>query len=136
MFSNLFVTILRCVYLFVTQTATALADTVSLTPAQVLGGLIVGTPTAAANYTLPTAAAILDAMGGSGQAKVGDSFEFYIRNVSAGAYTITLVTGTGITLAAGNTNTAVQANTRSFMGIVTGTVTPAITIYSMCASAH
>lgn len=135
-FTNLTVHFLRAVFLFLTGAATAAADTVTVSTAALLGGLIVGTPTAAANYTTPTAAAILDAMGGSGNARVGDTFEFAIRNISAGAFAITLVGGTGVTLAAGNTNTAVQANTRLFRAIVTATGTPAITIYSLVASAH
>ena len=127
-FVNLVCQTIRAAMTFFTKTAVAAADTAVISAASMIGGLVVGTPTAAANYTTPTATAILDAMGGSGLAQVGDSFDFAIRNISAGAYTITLVAGTGVTLATGNTNTAVKANTRLFRAIVTGTTTPAITI--------
>jgi len=136
-FTNLAVNTFRCLFQFVFGAPVAFADTTTITAASLLSGLIIGTPTAAANYTTPTAAQILDAMGGSGNAKVGDCFDFYLRNVSAGAYTITLVAGTGITLATGNTNTATQANTRMFRGVVTAVgASPAITIYSVLSAAH
>jgi len=112
----------------------ALADTApTLTVAQILNGLLVGVPTAARSYTLPTAAAIVAAVEGI---EVGSAFELAIRNDSAGAFALTLVAGTGITLAAGNTNTVAQANTRRFRFVVTNITTAAITVYSLPSGTH
>lgn len=75
------------------QTAT---DTATLTAAQVLGGIIVGTPTAAATYTLPTVA-LLEAT--LSNAKVGTTFDLSIINVATTAtYDITIAVGTGWTI--------------------------------------
>jgi len=135
-FTNLAVQFFRAMSFFKLGTAVAATDTATITAASMLQGLVVGTPTAAANYTTPTATALITAMGGQTNVKVGDSFDFAIRNISAGAYAITLVAGTDITLATGNTNTVAQAHTRLFRAVVTGVSTPAITIYSLVDSAH
>lgn len=69
-------------------------DTATLTAAQIVNGVIEGTPTAAANYTLPTAAAVLALL--PSDFAVGDAFEFVIHNKAATAtFDITLVTATG-----------------------------------------
>jgi hypothetical protein len=69
-------------------------DTATLTAAQLVNGVIEGTPTAAANYTLPTAASVLALL--PSDFAVGDAFEFVIVNLAATAtFDITLVTGTG-----------------------------------------
>lgn len=71
-------------------------DTATLSVAQVLGGILVGTPTAAATYTLPTVA-LLEAT--LVNAKVGTTFDLSIINVATNsAYDITVAVGTGWTL--------------------------------------
>ena len=75
------------------QTAT---DTATLSAAQVLGGIIVGTPTAAATWTLPTVA-LLEAT--LVNCKVGTTFDLNIINVATNsAYDITVAVGTGWTI--------------------------------------
>jgi len=67
--------------------ATATA-TVALTPAQVLNGLLVATPVAAVNYTLPTGT-VLDA---GATLAIGDSFDWTIINLATDAtFIITVV---------------------------------------------
>jgi hypothetical protein len=71
------------------------------------------TPTAAAIYTLPTAANLV---GGIANARVGDSFWFCINNKSAGANTITLAAGGGTV---DGTLTVAQNVIRNFLVIIT-----------------
>jgi hypothetical protein len=98
-------------------TFTALgAGAQTLLAAAILGGFITGVPTAAANYTTDTALNIVNAIEG---AKVGSSIYFVLRNGSAGANTITLVAGTGVTINAGDTATVAQSNQKTFMATVT-----------------
>lgn len=66
-------------------------DTATLTAAQVTNGIILGSPTTTASYTLPTVAnleVLLD------NAKIGTTFDFRIINVT-GSGVITVVTNTG-----------------------------------------
>lgn len=95
------------------RTQTAVTDTATLTIAQLLTKVIDGTPTAAASYTLPTAANLV---AGIANCKVGDSFDFVINNKSAGANTITVLAG-GATL--DGTATVAQHVIRQFTIIVT-----------------
>jgi hypothetical protein len=70
---------------------TTAADTATLTAAQITNGIILGSPTTTASYTLPTVTdleAVLD------NAKVGVTFDFRIINVT-GSGVITVVTNTG-----------------------------------------
>jgi hypothetical protein len=100
----------------------------TLTAAQILGGFIIGSPTGAANYTTDTAANIINAIEG---AVVGSTIKVTIRNKSAGANTITLVAGTGVTLNSGDTVTVVQNAQKTFKFIVTGLgSSAAVTVYS------
>jgi hypothetical protein len=86
------------------QTATS---AVTLTVAQVTGGLLVTTPGAAAvSYTLPTATAI-DAV--FNNAKVNSTFELKVVNLGTASGVITLVVGTGIT-AVGTMAVAITAS--------------------------
>jgi len=74
------------------QTATS---TVTLTAAQITGGVLVANPsTSAATYTLPTAAQI-DAVVSS--AKVGSTFVLNIVNTGTSSGAVTLSMGTGLT---------------------------------------
>ena len=79
-------------------------DTATLTVAQITGEMLVCTPTAAAVYTLPTAA-LLDAAVPS--ARVCSTFDFSIVNTAA--FTTNLALGTGITNGGG----ALTANAAS-----------------------
>jgi hypothetical protein len=80
-----------------TRTKATAADTATLTPTQILSGYIQATPTAAASYTLPTAALLVAAMRSTKTPAVGDSIVVEIVNISAGAFTITVLTATGAT---------------------------------------
>lgn len=92
------------------------ADTATLTPLQMYG-ILTGTPTAAANYTTPTATAMCNAIAtlNKSTANTAASFklDLWIKNTSAGANTITLVAGTGFTLT--GTKTAAQNTVRHFI---------------------
>lgn len=107
------------------MTISATTDTTTLTIAQLLTKVIRGVPTAAANYTLPTAANVV---GGIKNAKVGDGFDFIISNKSAGANTITVLAG-GATLE--GTVTIAQNAVRFFRLILTnvGGGTEAYSVY-------
>lgn len=105
----------------------------TLTASQLLGGFIIGVPTAAANYTTDTAGNIVNAIQG---AQVGSSVQFTLRNKSAGANTITLVGGQGVTINAGDTATVAQNNQKTFLAVVTALPDQygngaTVTIYSM-----
>lgn len=71
----------------------AINVTATATTDQILNGYITSTSAAAVSITLPTAAALATALG----AKEGSSYEFTIDN-SAGANTVTVIVGTGITV--------------------------------------
>ncbi len=82
-------------------TVPATTDTTTLTAAQVCAGLIAATPTATANYTLPTANAIIvqltQQLGYAPQ--VGDAFDLTVVNLAAtNTFTVTFLTATGLTL--------------------------------------
>jgi hypothetical protein len=80
-------------------------DTAVLTIANLLTQIIVGTPTAAASYVLPTATNVSNAFDNPA---VDDSFDFHIINLSVtGGNTITITTNTGATLIG---NMVVQPN--------------------------
>lgn len=105
-------------------------DTASLVPSQMVG-LLVGTPTAGATYTTPTATqlcALFPFVGASNATSF--SWLFVVKNTSAGANTITLAGGTGVTLS--GTGTAAQNTVRLFMIEVRGCGgTPAALLYSL-----
>ena len=73
-------------------------DTATLTADQLLNGIIIGTPTATAIYTLPLATAIDSTLSNS---KVGTTFEF--RVITAAAFGITIATNTGWTIGSSGT---------------------------------
>jgi len=86
------------------QTATA---TATLTVAQIIGGILVGSPsTTAASYTLPTATLIDAAFT---NAKVNSTFELRVINLGTSTGLITMVVGTGIT-AVGNLVVAITGS--------------------------
>lgn len=88
------------------------AAAITLTPADVLGGLILRNTNGAARADLmPTAASILAAMQNP-PVTDGLSFEFTIRNTAASAETITLTANTGVTLS--GVMTIAQSNSKTF----------------------
>jgi hypothetical protein len=77
----------------ITPAASAATDSATLTIAELLTGVISGTPTNAATYTLPTAAL---AVAGVTNPLIGSSFDFTIQNLSTvNTYIITVAAGTG-----------------------------------------
>lgn len=117
-------------------TATTIDTTaaVTLTAAQVLGGLILrNTNGASRSDVFPTAALLRAAVP---DAKVGTTLMLIIRNTAAGIETITMTAGTGITIS--GTATIGQNNTKIFLLVFTN-VTPgseAVTAYSVMTGVH
>lgn len=101
--------------------------TATLSPVQSYNVIIRGVPTAAATYTTASASAILTALGGD--TVVGTTFQIVVINASAGANTITLGGGSGVTVS--GVATVAQNASKVFLGRVTDTVTPAITLYGL-----
>lgn len=75
------------------------ADTVTLTDAQMLSGILVATPTAAAAYTVRTGTQLEAALLSAGfQVQNGDCFDLTIINLGGAGDDITLTADTGITI--------------------------------------
>ena len=91
-------------------TASTGGGVVTLTAAQVLGGLLIVDTQDAQTATLPTAALLTAAL--PGPLQVGQTFDFDVRNT--GDSTLTIAVGTGITSATGNTLTIATLSTRRF----------------------
>jgi hypothetical protein len=79
-----------------------------LTPQQLLQGFIIYNAAGAANITLPSAAALVDAIQG---AMVGTSFEIEVRSAGAGAATV--VAGAGGTIS--GTGAVATLNSKTFL---------------------
>ena len=92
-------------------------DTATLTAAQVLNGIILATPTAAANYTLPTVALLEVALP---SANVGNTIDFVIVNLASSNYDITLVTSTGWTITGGGVTVVQELSSAQFRARKTG----------------
>lgn len=92
------------------QTATA---TATLTTAQILGGILLGSPgSSAAAYTLPTGSDLDSAVP---SAKVNSSFDFSVTNVDgSGSGVITMTAGTGWTIVGLATVAATAGTTGRF----------------------
>jgi hypothetical protein len=106
-----------------TQAAPATAtSTATLTAAQLVTGIILGSPgSSAATYTLPTVA-LLEAL--VVNAKVNSSFEFSVINVDgSGSGVITLAVGTGWTIVGLATIAATAGTTHRFRARKTGETT-------------
>lgn len=105
----------------------------TLTAANLLTGIIIGTPTGASTYTFDSAANIIAAMNAaSAGVQVGDILEFYIANDAAAANTITLAADGGATVTLNRTNnkTITQGNSFWFMLRVTAIgASPTCTVY-------
>jgi len=106
---NLNEAILQAIPVPATATATA-----TLTAAQVLNGILLGSPGAsAASYTLPTVADLENALPNSD--KPGVSFDFSVINVDGNTSgVITLVTNTGWTLVGLMTIVATAGTAQAF----------------------
>lgn len=104
-------------------------DTATLTAAQSYNTIIRGVPTAAATYTTATAAAIVAAIGGD--CAVGTAFKLVVLNASAGAYTITVAGGSGVTVS--GVATVAQNAAKEFIGRVSNVTagSEAITLYGL-----
>ena len=106
---NLAEAIFRVVPVPATATATA-----TLTAAQVLNGVLLGSPgSSAASYTLPTVSDLEAALPSA--TKAGVSFDFSVVNVDgSGSGVITLVTNTGWTLVGLMTVVATAGTAQAF----------------------
>jgi hypothetical protein len=107
--------------------------TATLTAAESYNTIIRGVPTAAATYTTATAAAIVAAIGGD--CAVGTTFMVVVLNASAGANTITIAGGSGVTVS--GVATVAQSASKVFLGRVTavGSGSEAITLYGLGSTA-
>ena len=104
------------------STPATATSTATLTVAQLLTGLILGSPgSSAATYTLPTVALLEAALG---NAKVDSSFDFSVINVDgSGSGVITLAVGTGWTIVGLATVAATAGTAQMFRARKTGTGT-------------
>lgn len=100
---------------------TTATDTATLTVAQLLNGIILATPTAAANYTLPTVSDLEATL--SNAAKTGVFIEFTIINLASSNYDITVVTNTGWTVTGGGVVIVQEASSARFGARKTGATT-------------
>jgi hypothetical protein len=122
------------VYPFLTVTTDSTASAITLTAAQILGGLILRDPNGAGRSDVfPTAALLVAAIPG---AQVGTSFEVDIRNTADAAETITMTAGTGVTIS--GTATIAQNNTKRFRIRLTNVTagSEAYTAYSIGTFVH
>lgn len=93
-------------------------DTATLTAAQVLNGIILATPTAAAAYTLPTVANLEAALP---SANVGNTIDFVVINLASNSsYDITMTTNTGWTVTGGGVVVVQEASSAQFRARKTG----------------
>ena len=85
--------------LFVQSAPATMTSSATITAAQLLTGMIAGSPGAsAASYTLPTVALLEASL--TNAARTNQAFDFSISNIDgSGSGVITLVAGTGWTLA-------------------------------------
>lgn len=118
----------------VTPTTDTTAGAVTLTAAQLLGGLILRDPNGAGRSDVfPTAALLVAAIPG---ATIGTSFNVTIRNTADAAETITMTAGTGCTIS--GTATIAQNNSKTFLIRLTGVTagSEAYTAYSLGTVVH
>ena len=105
---------------FVTPAPATATATATLTAAQVLNGILLGSPsTSAASYTLPTVTDLEAALPSA--TKPGVSFDFSVVNVDGSSSgVITLVTNTGWTLVGLMTVVATAGTAQMFRARKTG----------------
>lgn len=80
----------------VTVTTEADGASMAISAAELLGGIIVATPTEARNIQAPTAEALVEAV--DADTETGLGFEFTIINLAASTHALTLTVNTGTTL--------------------------------------
>ena len=100
---------------------TTATDSATLTAAQLINGILLGSPTTTAAYTLPLASD-LDAL--LTNSKVGSTFDFRVINVT-GSGVITMTTNTGWSIGSGGsqglmTIAATAGTVRAFRARKTG----------------
>ena len=107
--------------------------TATLSAANSYNTIIRGVPSAGATYSTATAGAIVAAIGGD--CAVGTTFMLVVLNASAGANTITLGGGTGVTVS--GVATVAQNASKVFLGRVTAVAagSEAITLYGLGSTA-
>lgn len=113
----------------------ATATGVTLAANFIVNGTYLHAPTGSVNDTTDTAAAIIAALCtctvGS-VAGVQSGFRFSFINNSAGANTVTILAGTGVTFGSSVSPLTVAQNTvQNFIGTVTSCTTPAVKLYSI-----
>jgi hypothetical protein len=91
------------------------ADTASLAPGQ-MSSILTGTPTAAANYTTPTATQLCALFPFVRTSAANLHWDWWVKNTSAGANTITVVGGSGVTIT--GTATVAQNAVKHFMVVL------------------
>ena len=101
--------------------------TATLSAANSYNTIVRGVPTAAATYTTATAAEIVAAIGDD--CAIGTTFMLVVLNASAGANTITVAGGTGVTVS--GVATVAQNASKVFLGRVSAIDTAAITLYGL-----
>ena len=109
------------VKLTVAQAPATAADSATLTVAQLTNGIIIGTPTTTAAYTLPLASDVDAALT---NAKIGSTFDFRVINTTT-AGVITVTTNTGWSIGSGGsqglmTIAATAGTVRAFRARKTG----------------
>lgn len=104
--------------------------TIALVAGQ-MTGILTGTPVAGATYTTPTATVLCSMFPFVGSSNnINWSYDWIVKNTSAGANTITLAGGSGVTLV--GTGTAAQNFVRHFkINFRSCGVTPAVQLISL-----
>lgn len=112
------------------------ADTATLTTDQITSVLLTGTPTAAANYTTPTALSVCQVfLMDVANVRNRYVYDWYVKNTSAGSNAITIVAGAGGTIT--GTATIAQNAIKHFFVRVSGCgsgQTPALVVFSLGTS--
>lgn len=106
------------------------ASAVTYTASEFGSGLILRDPNGAGRSDVtPTAAQLYDEFGSPA---AGSTFSLIIRNTADAAETITMTTGTGVTVS--GTATIAQNNTKLFLGVFSSPT--AVTLYSIGTFVH
>ena len=93
----------------VTVTTEADGASMAISAAELLGGLIVATPTEARNLQAPTASSLVSAVDAGTDTGLG--FEFTVINLAANTHALTLTVNTGTTLVGAVTIAAASSAT-------------------------
>lgn len=118
---------------FTTITTDATAGALTYTAAMLLGGLIARDPAGAGRSDVtPTAALIIEALGGADKVRIGQSIMFAIVNTADAAEAITVTAGDSVTLT-GHMVIA-QNCAKLFVAVVTSTTTVTIAAVAGAAS--